>query len=316
MKPLIVSQKILLFLFLSLLVIGCHQNRQVVPYEVDADEIYKSLTPNEDNLPENITFGPDSIPGFTYDVDFTTNDSDVYVFFNKFTLLDVNPEITQNIFEFIQQQLTEFGFVNQSFSINPNEMEKLLADGVSFQEAAGKILDMQETAFDSQIATFENINHFNITFLIYPVYLDKKFVTYRETAYSYTGGAHGMTVSYLRTYDLSSGKLMGLNDIVKPDGLEKVREEVTAQMAYSYPIYENIKTVDQYLDSLNVWLDHFDPLGVAGDITVKNFPLTDPAITAEGLVFIYQMYELTPGADGCPLIVVPFKDIEGCLLIE
>lgn len=316
MKKAILSQKIFLSAFLILLISSCHHNRPVVPYEVYADEVYKALTPNDENLPTGATFGPDSIAGFTYDVEFTTNDSDVYVFFNSFTLLDVNPNITQNIFEFIQKELADYGFVNQSFSLNSDEMGKLMAEGLSYQEAAGKILDTIENAFEDQMATYENIDHFNMTFMIYPVYLSKNYVTYRETAYSYTGGAHGMTNSYLRTYDLSSGKLMTLNDIVKAEGLEKVREEVASQMAYSYPIYENITTVEQYLDSLNVWLDHFDPLGITGDITMKNFPITDPAITSEGLAFVYQMYELTPGADGCPLIVVPYKDIEGCLLIE
>lgn len=309
-------KKIFLFVTLIIFFTQCRLDRQVVPVDVDPDEVYKPLSPNDDNTPGGSTFGSDSIPGFTLDVDFTTSNPDVYVYFSNLTLLDVNPAITQNIFEFIQQQLAEFGFINQSFSLPHNKFESLVSEGLSYEDAAGTILDMQENAFETQIATYENLSHFNISFIIYPVFIDTKFITYREYAYCYTGGAHGMTVSTMHTYELSTGKLLTIKDIIKPKGLDKVREEVAAQMAYSYPIYENITSVEQYIDSLNVWLDHFDPMGVTGNITMQNFPLPDPALTSKGLVFIYPMYELTPGADGCPLIMLPYKDIDGCLAIE
>lgn len=316
MKPIPLFHQIFLLAFMAFFISSCHHDRSVTPFDVDADEVYKALSPNNENLPNDYTYGPDSIPGFNYDLEFNTKDSDVYVVFNKLTLLDIKPAITQNIFEFIRKQMADFGFIDQSFTLEPDEFGNLISQGLSYQEAAGKILDKLETAFERQIADYENIDHYNITFLIYPVFLDKYYITYRESVYAYTGGAHGMTISYLRTYDLLSGKLMLTKDIIKPEGLDKVREETASRMAYSYPIYENISTVEQYLDSLNVWLDNFDPMGITGDITLKNFPLPDPAITAEGLVFIYQMYELTPGSDGCPIILIPYKDLEGCLFIK
>ena len=296
------------------LLISCNNERRVVPYDVDTDEIYKALPPNEDETPEGVTFGPENIPGFIFDYEMTTDRNDIYVFLENFTVLDVNPKINQSLLEFILGELCEYGFVNDSVSLPENETEKLLAEGLSYSEAAARILDIFKENFDAQLENLEELNTpFNAYFQVYPLYIAPEYVTYRQSAYLYTGGAHGMTVSYIKTYDLKSGNVMTAEDIIKPERMKEVREEVAAHMAYSYPIYENISTVSQYIDSLNVWLDNFDPNDVNEPITADNFPLTDVALIKEGLVCVYQMYELTPGSDGCPLVVIPYKDIRGCL---
>ena len=305
-----------LFFFVLILIafFACKpQDRQVVPYETDADEIFKSLSPNDEGSPEAMTFGAANIPGIIKDYEMTTQDSDIYIYLDNLTLLDINPDINNDIIDFIQKELAEEGFISDSFSLGDNSFKSLLAKGVAYTDAVDTIMNLDHKAFETQLTKYEYLTAFNMTFRIYPVYLDKDYITYREYCYCYTGGAHGMQYSYLKTYDLNSGKLLTLEDIVKPECIEDVREEVAAQMAYSYPIYENITTVNQYLDSLNVWLEHFDTSDSSDIITVKNFPLSNPAITEKGLAFIYQMYTLTPGSDGCPLIVVPYRDIKGCL---
>ena len=304
-------------LFISLILPGCNHSRQVVPFDIDVDEITKPLSPNDDSNPMDLTFGKENIPGFVFDYEMETEKPDVFVFFQNLTILDTKPEITQDIFEFIQGQLCEYGFINDSVSLVPGEFESLISSGLKYNEAAARLIDRQKQEFNSQIETLDSLNYpFNIYFNIYPVYLDKNYVTYWQSAYCYTGGAHGITTSYLKTYDLNSGKLLTYDNIIKENHLEEVREEVAAHMAYSYPIYENISTVEQYLDSLNVWLDHFSSEDSKDLITVQNFPLNDVAITKDGLVFMYQMYELTPGSDGCPMVLIPYKDIKGCLQIS
>lgn len=314
MRPLVKALFPVSLFFIFAVYVSCRHERQIVPYDVDSDEIFKPLQPNEEDLPEDNTFGQDSIPGFTLDYEISSDYNDVYIYFSNLTLLEVNPSITQSLFNFAQQQLIEYGFTNDSVSFKPNEFDDLLAQGLSYRESTDKVLENISSVFKDKLSDYTYLGPFNISFMIYPVYLDKNYITYRESCYCYTGGAHGMTISYLHTYSLESGKLLTLNEIVKPSETEKVREEVAAQMAYSYPIYENIHTVQQYIDSLNVWLDNFaTDVNPEDEITLKNFPLPDPAITNEGLVFIYQMYELTPGSDGCPIVVVPYKDIKGCL---
>lgn len=294
---------------------SCSNNeRQVVPCDIDTDEILKPLQPNEDDGPENLTFGEKHIPGFVFDNEFTTDNNDVYVYLQNFTLLDVNPAINQSLMDFIVSNLAEYGFINDSISVTSNEFDRLQASGLSYFDAAGKVLDNIQNAFDAQLETIKSYDSpFNIYFQINPVFLDNRFVTYKESAYIYTGGAHGMTVTYLKTYSLESGKNLDFNDIVKPNCRSMVREEVAAQMAYSYPIYENITTVSQYIDSLNVWLDNSNESDGSGKITASDFPVSDVALVEQGLVFVYEMYELTPGSDGCPIVVIPYSAIRGAL---
>lgn len=308
------------FVAIAFFFTACNHTPQIVPYDVDIDEIYKPLLPNEDDLPNDTTYGIEKVPGTTLEIDLKTSHDEVYVFFENFTVLQINSSITQNLFEFVQEQLCEYGFVNQSFSLPQNTILNYITQGNSYKEAALKVIDKDRSAFEAQLDTIASYNTpFNISIQIYPVYLDSKYVTYRLYSYAYTGGAHGNTVSYLRTFDLLNGKLLTLNDIIKSEDIQEVREDVIAQMAYSYPIYENITTVPQYLDSLNIFLGDFHGEAEPGDsgiITQDNYPLPDPAITEEGLVFVYQMYELTPGSDGCPVVLIPYKDISGCLKIK
>lgn len=300
-----------------LIMSACGKDRQVVPYDVDIDEIYKALVPNDEDRPDYITFGHDSIPGFIYDIEFDTDNREVYVYFDNLTVLDVNPQINQNIFEFIQGELCEYGFINDSVNLAADEFQQLIGKGFSFTEAAGKLLDTLNDEFTAQLKREGNISYpFNARFDIYPVYISGEILTYRLSAYCYTGGAHGMTISYLRSFNLDSGKLLDFDDIVNPESRQAVREEIAAHMAYSYPIYENITTVNQYIDSLNVWLDNSNPDDSSGEITASNFPVSDVALTEQGLVAVYQMYELTPGSDGCPVVLIPYSDLKGCLNIN
>ena len=303
------------FVFLIIYMAACSgKDRQVVPYDLDQDEIMQPLAPNEEDAPEGISFGPDSIPGITIDLDITTQYPEVFIFFEKFTLLDINPKINTEIFNFIVEELKENDFLENSFSLPINNFTTLISDSISYSDVAISLLASIKPGFEAQLKNFDPVYPpYQAYFLIYPVFLNENYVTFRQFLSTYTGGAHGMAFSYLKTYDLNTGELLTLKDIVKPEGMEDVRQEVAAHMAYSYPIYENITTVEQYIDSLNVWLDHSDPLDITGEITLKDYPLTNPAILKEGLAFIYQMYDLTPGSDGCPLVVIPYRDIRGCL---
>ena len=308
----------ILCLFFLCSVIGCtEKTRQVVPNEYDSEEVYKPLKPNEEDAPEGLTFGPKNTPGYVFDCDMTTESHDVYVLYSNFTVLDINPAITESLFSFMQEQLCEYDFVKDSTALEPGQYSQFLDEGLNYKDAAAKLIGIQKKEFEARIESDKALIYpFNISFQVYPIYLDDKYITYLESAYTYTGGAHGITSTYLHTFDLESGKLLTLQDIVKPERESEVRGEVAAHMAYSYPIYENIKTVEQYIDSLNVWVGTFNGSDTGepdNRITVSNFPMPDVALTNEGLAVVYQMYDYTPGSDGCPLVVIPYKDIKGCL---
>lgn len=312
MKHFFKNYTTLLSSLLCIVVISCSQNRQIVPYEVDLDEIYKALPPNDEN-PQQLNFGQMNVPGFIFDYDFTTENEDVFINFNNFTVLDVNPLINKDLLNFINEELKDYGFIN-SEGISEEEISSILSEGLSYEESVATILKKLQAQFEEQLPEILSYKTpFNAYFQIYPLYFGKNLVTYRLTAYCYTGGAHGMTITYIRSYDLRSGKSLSFDDIVTPQGREDVRNEIAAHMAYSYPIYDNITTVEQYIDSLNKWLDFSDSDQNKEEITISTFPTGDVALIKEGLVCVYQMYELTPGSDGCPVVVISYKDLKGCL---
>lgn len=317
-------KKILSFVMsISLLIIittGCgERNRQVVPYESDSEDVYVPLMPNEEEQPDGYTYGPDSIPGLSMDYDMTTDNQEIYVHIETFTILDINPRVTASLLTFVKNELEESGFIKVNKVFSSKEEYELTNDSIFSRNYIFREFDNLKEEFYKELPIIEEYGSaFNIVFNIYPVYIDRKYVTYRESAYCYTGGAHGNVSTKLVTYDLESGKALNLYDIVKSERINEVREEVAAHMAYSYPIYDNIHTVNQYLDSLNVWLgtDNTEESGGEARITLENFPLPAPALNATGLVFIYETYQLTPGSDGSPVVVLPYAELKGCLKVN
>lgn len=311
------SFKILLFILISTLVIGCQNSRQVVPVDVDTDKIFEALQPNDDSNSMDLVFGPQNIPGTIFDTEFTTDKPEVFIYFQNLTVLDVNPDITASLLDFVTEILLENDFITESDPSPVERWEEYVNQNIPYNEAAAGVIDSIKQNFETKNSKESTPDYpCNVYFNIYPVYLDDNYVTYRHYAYTYTGGAHGIPATYLVTYNLKTGQKLSMGDIVKSGSINEVREEVVAALAYSYPIYENISTVDQYLDSLNGWLGHFQPLEQDEKLTINNFPLPDPAVTSYGLVFIYQMYEIAPASEGSPVVLIPYKDLHGCLNIK
>lgn len=299
---------------------ACQNNRRVVPYESDSQDVFTALIPNEPEQPDGYTYGPAKVPGISLNYEMETENPEIYVNIESFTILDINPAVTQSLLSFVKNELTEYGFIKPTKTLSAPDSIVLSEDSVFTRNHILKEFDLLKSEFEKELPIIKEYGSaFNVVFNVYPVYIDNNYVTYNQSAYCYTGGAHGNTTKSLVTYDIKSGKALTLYDIVKSDRINEVREEVAAHMAYSYPIYENIKTVDEYIDSLNVWLNTSPAEEKDSDnprITLANYPLPNPAINETGLVFIYETYQLTPGSDGTPVVVIPYIELKGCLVIH
>lgn len=306
------------FIIVSMMIFfSCNDNRMVVPNDYDSEDVFRPLEPNEENYPGEMTFGPDSLKGYTLNVEVPSDTAEVYIHIQQLICIDANPAITEQLLDFIGGQLYDFGFINDSIQDIESKYAQLIDEGKTQDEAVDDFIGKIKQAFNSNLSEIKDFGvPFNIVFDIYPVFMDKEYVTYLKSAYCYTGGAHGNTIKTLATFNLKNGEELTTNDIVKPEGLRQVREEVASHMAYSYPIYEDITTVNQYLDSLNVWTGGIQDEDTPDKITIDNFPLPTPALNETGLVFVYPMYELTPGSDGCPVIVIPYNELKGCLKVD
>ena len=291
--------------------------QSIEKFSSDSADVFASIIP-QDPTERPITYK--GIPVVTLKDSIPTENSEIYINLN-FTILDQNLEITDDLLNFGLYNLADTGFFYTPDSVC-SEKYRFVFIGMSSQEAAERLANIASKEFYEELPTILTYEcGFNIDINVYPVFLNSEYVTYYKNAYCYTGGANGNSVLTLQTYNSNTGKALDIKDIIKPDKLIKLRETVAAHMASSYPIYEGISTVQQYLDSLNQWrgatdLDRVPEHASSNNIeliTLKNYPIGDLGITAEGLVFCYPKYFLTPGSDGCPVIVVKYDEIRDCL---
>lgn len=310
----------ILFFVIILTAISCNNTRNIVPNDADSEDISQPLQPNEEEIPGKLTFGEDSVPGFSLQIEMLTDSAEVYVNVSRFTDIDTDTKITVNILDFIVNQLESSGFITENKFKVSEIFPKMLDSEGSTEAAVECFFKTIEYDFEQQLPEIYSYKvPYNITFDIFPVYIDRNYITFFQSAYCYTGGAHGNTVMKLITYYLNDGTELTFDDIFLPSSISQIREEVAAHMAYSYPLYENITTVDQYIDSLNLWLGN-EP-EEAGEvsspkITLANFPLPQAALNSSGVVFVYPMYELTPGSEGCPVVILPYHDVKDFLKIN
>lgn len=316
-------KKLLLMLLLLVLTIvwlvsGCNARTGVEKCESDSVDVYLPLQPNVARNPGCQTYGADSVSGHTISYRLATDSSRIYADF-EVTVLDLHPEITESLLSFIHHELLEWRFIDEADTIVPLDVCELTASGLSQNEIVRKFFDWESGAYYRTLPSFIDWDVYYIEMKIYPVFMNDDYVTFMNYAYYDTGGAHGNHTAFLQTYSRKTGGSVDLEDMIKPDKIDKVRERVVMHMASSYPIYSSVTTVEEYLDSLNSWMGYItEPMGVRNPedserITLNNYPLNGPGIHGAGLVFTYGKYQLTPGCDGCPVVVLTYDEIRDCL---
>lgn len=120
------------------------------------------------------------------------------------------------------------------------------------------------------------------------LFQDEKYLTLRLDGYSFTGGAHPNAFASIGTFDLETGELLELGDLV--EDLEKL--EVLAEEHFRK---ERADVFEEGFDFDEGW----------------PFALTENVgLTTEGLFFCYVPYEVTPYVLGFTEFVIPFEKIE------
>lgn len=112
------------------------------------------------------------------------------------------------------------------------------------------------------------------------------------TVYSFTGGAHGMTIVKSLTFDVATGKQYELKDLFKDDSqYVKVLSDIIA-----------IKIKDWE----TLLLDEFTLIR-----SDQDFYLAD-----HSLVIYFQLYEISPYVAGFPYFPIPILDIQDIIKPE
>lgn len=122
-------------------------------------------------------------------------------------------------------------------------------------------------------------------------------VSYEAGCYQYEGGAHGLYWVEGTTFRKSDGKRIVINlDLSKVDAMQPLLREGLATYLRDNGAET---TIDDLLKSDTFISDGQIPL-----------PSTNPYLTADGVKFVYQEYEIGPYAIGTPTFTIPLKDIQ------
>ena len=116
-----------------------------------------------------------------------------------------------------------------------------------------------------------------------PVFIDDNIFTTSSYSYTYLGGAHGMMVTDYQNYNLESGKIIDLNEILNIGSLE-------------FKAFYEKEIKETFAD---------------GILSENEIPMSNKFfILPTGIVFSYAPYELLGFAAGEPHIFFSFKDLE------
>ena len=117
------------------------------------------------------------------------------------------------------------------------------------------------------------------------------FITYEGESYVYTGGAHGMPMEMIATFDANTGKQLTFDDLILPNSkgqlLKLIQKHVLAQDEY-----RSCKLSDFFEFTL---------------------PAQAPALKSDGVKFQYQAYEICCYAMGMPDCTIPYDEIRPML---
>ncbi|MGM9712837.1 MAG: RsiV family protein [Prevotella sp.] len=146
------------------------------------------------------------------------------------------------------------------------------------------IISGEELSRDSRIIYQRDID-------IRPIYTDSAFVTLQATLYDYTAGAHGSTRIIPQTFSLADGSRVALPALLPSISPEALADSIQRGLMEYFDVQDG--------DTLRLrdmlFVDDAQPIPM---------PQTQPFLTAEGVVFIYQQYEIAAYAAGMPQVVV------------
>lgn len=130
------------------------------------------------------------------------------------------------------------------------------------------------------------------------IHADPRVLSVELTLYAYTGGAHPNTFVELESFDLTTGEPLGLPDLLAADAGPRLEELGERLFRREREIAEG-----ESLEETGFWFED------------DRFHLTDNfAVTGEGLLFVYNPYEVAPYVFGPTRITVPWSELRELLL--
>ncbi len=197
-----------------------------------------------------------------------------------------------------------FGLISPTgtVALNPEEVSNEF-----FDFCKGDMADMERTLGPESIAQMTYVEDSNFILHL----LTPNIASISVDTYQYSGGAHGNPGLDAVTLDLATGQRLLLKDVIKNDQLQSVIQHAYAQILKNYEdgVFEESRTeINTIVNDKNV-MSETDQRTKFGD--TSNFFLT-----GEGLMFFWNVYEITPYVAGQPMAFIPWNELDGKLLIK
>lgn len=146
-----------------------------------------------------------------------------------------------------------------------------------------------------------NALHYQVKVSAQAIHETEALVCYRLSAYSYLAGAHGAESVYYAIFRKTDGHILTWGDLMKAGSA------TAFSRLFADGVVKQLKAKD--LDEAK------KTLIIDKSTTADNFPFpqTNPGLRKEGLVGIYQNYEIGPYAIGHPRVIIPLATLRHLL---
>ena len=161
---------------------------------------------------------------------------------------------------------------------------------VFFEEYLEANKDLEEEYFYS--ANWNNQSSIEV------VFNNNYFATLSFSNYQYTGGAHGISGKSYLAIDIKNGKEIKLNDIFDRNSLATLEKRMIKK-AHAYTGFANstsLKDAGYLVDKIEI---------------TDNFSLT-----AKGITFVYQPYQIAPYAAGLPSFLFTWEELKDLVKMD
>jgi len=192
------------------------------------------------------------------------------------------------------------GNTELSQAINAS-IEKAIVSTLSLNDEEKRDLDAVLTSFNTEYVNFKNdfpeatepVWELNIETEL--TYQSENIITLAISTYSFEGGAHGNDQIKFLNLDAKTGKALSQSDIIKNDiDFKTLTESYFIKLIESED--EDLKLEDFFFG---------EPFKLPENI----------GFSEDGLVFLYNVYEVASYAQGYTEFVIPFDDMEPYLKV-
>ena len=218
--------------------------------------------------------------------------ADAVVYYPKFSTgnADASNRINAAVMGKLLEKVDENGSVSQFRSVQ-SILENFIAEYVSSTAEYNEYRDANKrdsSIFPDFLPPWYLFVNFSIP------HNDRGILSYIQVVDVYSGGAHGMVFADPMVFDCKSGSMLKLDDIISAEGQAEL-----LMIADSIFRRNNSISPDSAINSNGNWFAQ------------DTFYLpTKFYVDRSGMVFFYDLYEVTSYAEGMPEIFIPWARIE------